>query len=405
MTRHVLVFAAGLIASGWLVAGDWPGWRGPNGDGVVTDPAVPTTWTATENVRWKVPVPGVGHSSPVVSAGRVFLTTYLPDTAERAVLCFDRAGGKRLWQTPVLAAPAEKMHRNNTPASSTPVADGTHVWTTFVDGGRIAVACHDFAGRPVWVERFAGFESPHGFCGTPVLCENLVIVNGDSDGDAFLAGLDKATGKTVWRTARPNKVRSFSTPLRIEVGGKPQLVLAGSKSVAGFDPRTGDRLWAADSDTLKFVATVAYADGVVCATGTSPAATLVGIRPDGAGDVTKTHVAWSAAKGAAYVPSPVAVGDKFFVVTDGGVGSLLEARTGKVLWSERLGRQHDASPLVINGLIYATSTDGRTFVLKPGDECEVVAKNDLGEECRATPAVSDGQLFVRSAKHLWCIGK
>lgn len=400
----MIAMAVGMLAAGGLSAGDWPGWRGPNGDGVVADPAVPTTWSATENVRWKVPVPGVGHSSPVVSNGRLFLTTYLPETSERAVLGFDRADGRLLWQTPVLAAPAEKMHRNNTPASSTPVADGKHVWTTFLDGSKVVAACHDFAGKPVWVKRFDGFASHHGFCGTPVLFDNLVILNGDSDGDAFLAGLDRATGETVWRTPRPNQVRSFSTPLFVEVGGKRQMVLAGSKSVAGFDPRTGKQLWVADSETMKFVATVAYADGVVCATGTSPASTLVGIRPDGTGNVTKTHVVWSATKGASYVPSPLGFGGKFFVVTDAGLASLLDARTGKPVWTERLGRQHDASPLLVNGLVYALSTDGRTFVLKPGDECEVVAKNDLGEECRATPAVADGRLYIRSAKHLWCIG-
>lgn len=405
MTRSLLGMALGLAAAGTLAAGDWPGWRGPNGDGVVADPAVPLAWSATENVRWKVPVPGVGHSSPVVSNGRVFLTSYLPDTNDRVLLAFDRADGKLAWQKTVLTAPPEAMHKGNTPASSTPVADGRHVWTTFLDGSRVAVACHDFAGTAVWLKRFDGFDSKHGFCGTPVLFEDLVVVNGDSDGDAFVAGLDKATGGTVWRTPRPNKVRSFSTPLFVDAGGRRQMVLAGSKSVAAFDPRTGRQVWVADSPTDKFVATVAHADGVVFATGTSPAATLVGIRPDGAGNVTKTHVLWTGTKGAAYVPSPLGWGSRFFVVSDGGVASLLDARTGKALWAERLGRQHDPSPLLVNGLVYALANDGTTFVVKPGDEFELVGRNRLGEECHATPAVSDGQVFVRSVRHLWCIGK
>src|SRR5262249_42875933 len=150
-----------------------------------------------------------------------------------------RKEGTRLWQKTVLTAKPEKMHQNNTPASATPLADGAHVWAGFQDGDKIKVACHDFAGQRVWAKSFGRFVSPHGFCGGLALFENLVIVNGDSDGDAFVAALDKMTGETKWKTERPNRTRSFSVPLIIEVGGKPQMVLAGSKSIAGFDPRTG----------------------------------------------------------------------------------------------------------------------------------------------------------------------
>lgn len=397
------VLAAVLLAP-LATAADWPVWRGPKGDGVVTDPGVPLTWSATENVVWKVPVPGIGHSSPVVSAGRVFVTSCVDE--DRVLLCFDRDTGKRLWQKTVLAAPVEKMHRNNTPASATPAADGSHVWVTFLDGDKVTVACYDFAGARVWVRAFDGFASHHGFCGTPVLFEDLVIVNGDSDGDAFLAGLDRKTGDPRWRTPRPNRTRSFSTPLFIEVNGATQMVLAGSKSVAAFDPRTGKPLWVADSPTDKFVATVAFADGVICATGTSPNHTVVGIRPDGTGNVTKSHVLWSDTRGAAYVPSPLAVGRHFLVVSDSGIATLFEARTGKRVWSERLGsRLHHASPLLVNGLAYCLADDGVMYVVRPGGEFEVVAKNALGEACHATPAVSDGRLFIRSAAHLWCVGR
>jgi outer membrane protein assembly factor BamB len=298
------------------------------------------------------------------------------------------------------------LHKNNTPASSTPASDGLHVWVTFLDGEKIVVACHDFSGKQIWLKTFGGFVSQHGFCGTPVLFEDLVIVNGDSDGDAFLAGLDKMTGETRWRTERPNRTRSFSTPLFLEVSGKTRMVLAGSKSVAMFEPKTGKQVWVADTATEKFVATPAFADGVVCATGTSPANTLVGIKPDGTGNVTKTHVLWSDTRGAAYVPSPLGFGKHFFVLSDAGIATLLEAKTGKVVWSERLGsRLHRSSPLLINDLIFCLADDGQMFVLKAGPEFEVVAKNAIGQECHATPAVSDGQLFIRSATHLWCIGR
>jgi len=395
-----------LVFAPTLSAADWPAFRGPNGDGVVNDPGVPKSWSATENVVWKVPVPGIGHSSPIVSGGRIFLTAFLADTSDRVLVCFDRKDGKEIWRKTVLTAAPEKMHKNNTPASATPAADGSHVFVTFQSGEKIVAACYDFSGTHVWLKEFDGFASQHGFCGSPTLFDHLMILNGDSDGDAFLAGLDKQTGETIWNTQRPNRVRSFSTPLFIKVGDQKQMVLAGSKSVAGFDPRTGKQVWVADSQTDKFVATVAFADGVVVATGTSPTHTIVGIRPEGTGNVTQSHVSWADTRGAAYVPSPVGFGKHVFVLSDAGIGTLLEAKTGKRVWSERLGsRLHHASPLVINDLIHCLADDGRMFVLKAGASFELVATNAIGEECHATPAVADGQLFIRSTKHLWCIGK
>jgi outer membrane protein assembly factor BamB len=401
LSSLTLALAATLAAEG----GEWPVWRGPKGDGIVNDTAVPTKWSATENVVWKVAVPGVGHSSPVVSNGRVFLTSFDPSTKERLMLCFDRASGKLLWKKAVLTAAPELMHKNNTPASSTPAADSAHVWAAFLDGTKVAVACYSFAGERVWLKAFDGFDSRHGFCGSSVLFGDLVIVNGDSDGEAFLAALDKKSGETKWKVERPNRVRSFSVPLFIKVNGKPQMVLAGSKSVAGYDPHTGKQLWVVDSATDKFVATVAFDCGLVFATGTSPKTTLAAIDPTGSGNVTKTHVRWLDTKVGAYVPSPLAFDGKLFVLSDAGLATLLDAKTGKHVFSERLGsRLHHASPLLVNGLIYCLADNGTTYVIRPGDDLDVVAMNALGEECHATPAVSNGQLLVRTSAHLWCIG-
>jgi hypothetical protein len=396
MTRFTV-----LLLSLFAVAADWPTWRGPTADGNVTDPAVPTEWSATKNVAWKVPVPGVGHSSPVVAGGRVFLTSCVG--TDRCVLAFDAATGKPVWTAKAATAAVEKMHKNNTPASATPVTDGKHVWAAFLTATAIAVACLDADGRPAWTKSFSGFASPHGFCGSPILHGEKLIVNGDSDGDAFLAALDKKTGDIIWKMARPNRTRSFSVPVVVTHAGRQQLVLAGSKSVAAYDPETGDRIWVADSATDKFVATAVYADGHVIATGTSPVSTLAAIRPDGTGNVTKSHVAWSAARGAAYVPSPVAVGKHVFVQADDGQATFLEARTGKVAWAERLGRLHHASPLLVNDLVYSLAADGTMFVVRPQPAFEVVAKNALGEPCHATPAVAAGRLYLRSATHLWCV--
>lgn len=396
---RLLVAVFGCLA----VAADWPTWRGPASDGAVTDAAIPTEWNPTRNIAWKVPVPGIGHSSPVVAGGRLFLTSCVDK--DRCVLAFDAVTGRQLWMKSIGAAELEKMHKNNSPASATPVTDGGHVWAAFLIDGSITVACLSSTADTIWTRTFPGFVSPHGFCGTPILSGDKLIVNGDSDGEAFLAALDRKTGDVIWKTARPNRTRSFSVPVILTVNDKPQLVLAGSKSIAAYDPADGKQIWVADSPTDKFVATAVFADGHVIATGTSPVSTLTAIRPDGRGNITKSHVAWNVSRGAAYVPSPVAVGKNVFVQADDGQATLLAARTGKVVWAERLGRLHNASPLLVNGLIYSLAEDGTMYVVRPSPEFEIVSKNALGEPCRATPAVADGRLYLRAASHLWCVAR
>lgn len=289
--KSIAAIVVALLVAPTVFAGDWPTWRGPSSDGSVTDASVPTEWSPTKNILWKIPLPGAGNSSPVVAGGRVFLTSCIEK--DRCVLAFDAMTGQQLWMSAVGTADIEKMHKNNTPASATPVTDGQHVWTTFLTGSSITVVCLDVSGQRVWTKSFPGFASPHGFCGSPILHGKMLIVNGDSDGDAFLAALDKATGATLWRTARPNRTRSFSVPVVLSINGKTQIVLAGSKSIAGYDPTTGDPIWVVDSPTDKFVATAVYADGLVIATGTSPVSTLAAIRPDGRGNVTSRM--WSGA--------------------------------------------------------------------------------------------------------------
>jgi outer membrane protein assembly factor BamB len=390
-----------IVIAAFLNAGDWPTWRGPTSDGSIIDPAIPTEWSESKNIAWKIDVPGVGNSSPVIAGGQLYLTTCIDKS--RCVLCYDASTGKLLWQTEVATADIEKMHKNNSPASATPVTDGKHVWVTFLIDSSIKVACLDSKGKLIWTQNFPGFVCTHGFCGTPILDGNRVVINGDSDGDAFLAALEKETGKVIWKIARPNRTRSYSVPLILDVEGKKQLVLAGSKSVSGFNPSTGEQIWFTKSATDKFVASVVHVDGLVIATGTSPVSTLAAIRTNGHGDVTDTHTAWSIARGAAYVPSPLAVGKNVFVQGDDGRATFLEAKTGKMIWNERIGKKHVASPLLINNLIYSLADDGTMYVIRPGSELELISKNQIGETCNATPAVANGKLYIRSESHLWCI--
>jgi outer membrane protein assembly factor BamB len=415
MPRSVIatIVLSGCVSS--ALAEDWPGWRGPRGDGTSQEKGIPLAWGPKENVRWKTDIPGIGHSSPIVSAGRVFVTTCLEETGERLLLCLDARTGAERWRRTVVKTRLEQKHRLNSYASSTPVADGKHVWATFLDFPNMLVACYDFDGNEVWRRSPGSLMSVHGFCTSPVLHKNLLILNGDQDGPAYLVALDKATGKEVWRTDRPNRTRSYCTPLLIESPAKPgvtQLILSGSQCVASYDAATGKRLWQLDGPTEQFVASLVYTDDVLFLTTGYPEFHLMGIRPDGNGNITGTgHVAWHIphtdnknGKYASYVPSPLAVGDHFFVISDLGWLGCIEAVTGKRLWNERLGRHHSASPVLVEDHLLLPDDDGTMWVVKASPRFELVRKNPLGDECYASPAVAQGCLYMRTLHSLWCIG-
>jgi len=408
MIRAALVGLAALTVAWPAGAEEWPSWRGPRGDGTSSEADVPITWSATENVAWKVAIPGKGHSSPIVWGDRIFVTTCLEKEKKRILLALHRTSGKLLWKREVLTARLERKNRLNSYASSTPAADGTHVWVTFLAYPKVHVVCYDMAGREIWRRSPGGLYSMHGFCSSLLLFQDVVILNADQDakGDdrAYIVALDKATGKERWRIDRPNRVRSYCPPIIFEAAGKPQMVLSGSKCVASYDPRNGRQHWLIDGPTDQFVASMVFADGVFLMTGGYPTLHILGIRPDGQGNVTKTHVLWHVRKDPSYVPSPIAAGKYFFVVSDRGMASCLEAKTGKYVWQKKLGRHHSASPVSAGGNLYFPDDDGATFVIKAAPKFELVAKNDLGEGCRASPAISGGQIFIRALKQLYCIG-
>src|SRR4051812_35891493 len=323
---------------------DWPMWRGPLGDGHSSENGVPVKWSDTENVVWKTRLPGKGHSSPIVWGDRVFVTTALEDKGERALLCLDRRDGNILWQKTVVRSPLEKKHNLNSYASATPATDGKLVYVSFFEQPKIQVVAYDFDGNEVWRVSPGEFHSVHGFCSSPVLYKDLLILNGDQDATAYLVAYDKATGKERWRTDRPNKTRSYCTPLIVDLAGKTQMILSGSKCVASYSPDDGKQCWIIEGPTEQFVASLVHTDGVVFMTGGSPELHVLGIDPAGAGNVTKTHVIWRDGQGkgdrkiASYVPSPIAAGHWFFVVSDNGLASCYEAKTGQTMWRQKLGK-------------------------------------------------------------------
>ncbi|MCI0377904.1 MAG: PQQ-binding-like beta-propeller repeat protein [Gemmataceae bacterium] len=426
--------------SAWIVlfvlpiaarAEDWPGWRGPRGDGSSLEKNLPLVWSHNDHIVWKTPLPGIGHSSPAIAGGRIYLTTCLLKEKDRVLFCLDQKTGGVLWQRVVLNAPLEPRHKLNSYASSTPATDGTRVNVSFLRSrqrspndrvpdftdtswekqdfwGEMVVACYSKDGDKLWEKVPGPFFSRHGFCSPPILHKNLVILNGDQDADGFLVALDKTSGNEVWRTPRPHRTRSYCAPLIVQAAGKTQMVLSGTHCVASYNPDDGRLHWMIDGPTEQFVASLVYTDNVFFLTAGYPTYHNMGIRPDGHGNVTKTHVLWhenkTDSRNASYVPSPIAFEKWFYMISDMGYLSCFEARTGKRLFMEQLGRHHSASPVLADGHLFLTDDDGVTYVLKAGPKVAFIARNTLGEECYASPAISDGCIYIRTLHNLWCIG-
>jgi outer membrane protein assembly factor BamB len=405
-----------LLPTAGLSAEDWPMWRGPRGDGTTTDANLPLEWSAEKNVVWKTKLEFQGHGSPIVLGDRIYLLgvddpTNVPKIDDptpkpRVLMALDRATGKPLWHRTVVEEPLEPIHKLNSRASSTPAADAEHVYVSFLDGEEMYVAAFDHQGEKVWERRPGVFSSKHGYCSSPVLFENLVLVNGDHDGPAYLVALDRETGETVWKTDRENRTRSYCTPIVRELGGRTQMLLSGSLSVCSYDPRTGERWWIVDGPTEQFVASLVENKGMIFCTGGFPDRHVIGIDPTGSGNVTKTHVRWHhERRGVSYVPSPVAAGDWFFLSSDDGIGTCYDAVTGEVQWQERMGRHYSGSLLADGERVYYTDDDGTTKVVRAGPTFELLAENKLGEFTYSSPAISNDQLLIRGVEHLWCIGE
>jgi outer membrane protein assembly factor BamB len=388
-------------------AENWPTWRGPRLDGTSIEKNIPVHWSAASNLIWKTELPGAGHASPVVWENRIFTVTALSQSEARVLLCLDRKEGKILWQQTVLTSPMERKHSLNSHASSTPATDGRLVFVAFLDRAEMVVAAYDFEGKQSWLVRPGSFSSMHGFCSSPILHKDKVIVNGDHDGDSYIVALDRDTGKTLWKIPRENKTRSYCVPLLRELAGRTQMVLSGDKCVASYDPNNGSRHWLIDGPTDQFVASPVYNEraGLLFVTGGYPDHHILAIKPDGTGNITKTDkIVWRTNRGVAYVPSPIAEGNYFLVVSDSGVAHCFEAKTGKLAWQERLG-EHHASLVSANDLVYFLNDNGVMNVVKPGPEFVRVARNEIGEKTFASPAISQGQILLRGDKHLFCVGK
>jgi outer membrane protein assembly factor BamB len=299
--------------------GDWPWWRGPAHDGTSRDSQVVTRWGPTTNVVWKTPVPGRGHSSPIVCGDRVFLTTADEAGRRQLVLAFDRKTGKPLWTTQAHGDGFPRINPKNSHASATPACDGRRVYSAFVNHDALYVTATDLDGKILWQTKAGAFSSEHGYGSSPVLYKSLVIVNGDSLEGCFIAALEADTGRVAWRTPRrtTGEHGSYATPVVATLAGRPQLILTGMHEVSSYDPDTGKRLWWCAGPAEVTACTAACSDRLVFATGGYPEKALLAVRADGTGDVSRSRVVWRTNKGVAYVPSPLYHDGRLYVVSDG----------------------------------------------------------------------------------------
>jgi outer membrane protein assembly factor BamB len=392
-------------------AQDWPEFRGPTGQGLSEAKGVPVEWDATTNVAWKTPLPGRGWSSPVLVGGRVYLTNATGDDKRPSLraLCIDAQGGKVLWDTELFRpdpAATQALHKKNSQASPTPIVAGGTMYAHF---GHLGTAALDLSGKVLW-RQVVEHQPAHGNGGSPALVDDLLVFNCDGVADPFVVALDAKTGQTRWQTPRNTPARqqfSAGTPIAVEVDGATQIVSPGSGFVGGYDPRDGRELWRVGyGEGYSVITRPAYADGVLVLSSGYNEPVTIAIRPAGArGDVTKTHVAWQNQKAAPNTPSPLIVGAEVFLVSDGGIATCVDLATGKVHWTERLDGNFSASPVHAEGRVYFQSEAGMGYVVRAAKTFELLAENDLEEPSLASYAVTDGALFIRTAKHLWKIGR
>jgi outer membrane protein assembly factor BamB len=400
---RVLLTAVLLAGGVYLAAEDWPEFRGPGGQGHSAQRDLPLEWSESQNVAWKVPVPGMGWSSPVVGAGRVWVTTATGDReVSLRALAFDLVTGREVVNVEVFRLRnLRSINPKNSWASPTPVLDGDRVYVHFGADGTAALTT---SGEIVWTAKFP-YDSQHGAGGSPVVYGDLLVFNGDGYDTAFVVALDKRTGKIRWKSGRRHPFsQAYTTPLVIRVGERDQLLSVGAFRATAYDPQSGKEIWRVGyGDGFSNVPRPVFAHGLVyIATGFQQPA-LIAVRPDGSGDVTGTHLAWTVQRGVPLTPSPLVVGDELYMVNDGGIASCLDAKTGAVHWQQRLGGSYSASPLFADGRIYFPSESGVTTVIAPGATFRKLAVNALDGALMASMAVADQSFVIRSDKHLYRI--
>lgn len=415
-------------APGRLEAEDWPRFRGPTGQGLSSERNLPVEWSAANGVSWRVPIPGEGWSSPIIAGDRVVVTTVTDASTQARVLCLDRSSGRLVWNTEVTEIIPIRKEAKNSYATPTPVIEDGRIFAVFGDG---TIAALDLDGKVLWRNTDVRFYSRHGLGASPLVHEGLLIMTFDGSNRvesagawpsisqeeqlgwrvpwdrAEVAALDVRTGRRVWTGRRgSSRIAHVSANLlRNPEAGPPQLISAAGDVIQGFDPRTGERWWSIHSQGEGVTPSFAMGDGLIYTSSGFEKTTLRAVRPGGRGDLTATHIAWEQRKGTPTQASLLYVSPYLYSVTDGGIAHCYRGTTGEIVYAERVGGDHCASPIHADGRIYFLSEAGVTTVIDAGPEFRIVARNPLGEKCQASIAVSGGHLFIRTDRNLYCIGK
>jgi outer membrane protein assembly factor BamB len=408
MGAYVVLFSC--VTS--LSADSWPAWRGPHGDGHSADKTPPLKWSRTENVRWKVPLPGPGNSSPIVWKDRVFLTQALDKGRRRAVLCLNRADGKLLWQRETPYTKTESTHETNPYCSASPVTDGERVLASL---GSAGLVCYDFAGKELWRKDVGKLEHIWGNASSPILYGDLAILWCGPGERQFLLAVKKTTGETVWKHNEPGGksgavgpkewLGSWCTPIIVQVGEREELILGVAKKVKGFDPKTGKELWwCGGLGDLVYASPVCSPDGIVVAVSGYYGPALA-VRAGGKGNVTNTHRLWHhKQRQPQRIGSPVLVGRHAYLFNESGLAQCFDLKSGEDLWKkERINGTTWSSPVYASGRLYINTMNGETLVLSASPKYELLAHNKLGERVLSSLAVAGDEIFIRTYEHLWCI--
>ena len=428
-------FAVALAAVGSVSAADWPQWRGPHGNGATDEQNLPLRWSATENVAWKAELGGAGVSSPIVAGDAVYVTSQIGTGVSRQgprlaqggdiasgerslrgrandrvtflVEAFDRATGRRRWEYRLdSVGPMQSVHDKHNLASPSPVTDGRMIYAWFGTGQVVAL---DLSGRLVWQrhlgQEFAPFDINWGHSSSPTLFEGSLILLCDHAPASYLLAVDKTTGKDTWKADRGKGRQSYTTPFVVQASGGPELVVNSSERVDAYDPRTGALLWHVGGANQFPIPAPTFGNGVIYLTRGYRSGPYMAVRPGGRGDISASHVVWQVPTGAPYISSLVHHDGLLYMASDVGAVSVIDAETGRRIWQERVNGLFSASPVAADGKVYFASETGEVIVIRAGREPQVIARNDIGERLMASPAISNGQIFLRGDSAIFAIGR
>jgi outer membrane protein assembly factor BamB len=394
-----LNFCLTLCLAATALIQDWPEFRGPTGQGHSDERGLPLTWGEDKNVKWKVAIPGRGWSSPAIQGDRIWLTTATEEGQSLRAVSVDRNNGTILQNIEVFRLKSTgSINSKNSQASPTPIIEGDRVYLHF---GANGTACITQSGQIVWKTHLAYDNGQHGPGGSPVIYGELLIVSCDGQDIQYVAALDKHTGKVRWKRPRQG-YQAYTTPLIIRLPGGDQVISPGALRAIAYEPRTGKELWQVSyGEGFSNVPRPVYGHGMVFICTGFHQPSLLAVRLDGRGDVTKTHVAWALKRGVSLTPSPLLIGDELYLISDNGIATCIDAKTGTEHWRARVDGNHSASPIYADGRIYFLSEEGESVVIAPGKEFKLLARNQLDGETLASMAVSGASIFIRSRTHLY----